>query len=570
MVTATVTDGPHTATRSFTWTVTPETVAPVVAITSPTGAATHATSGTTLALTGAASDNVGVTEVGWTNSRGGSGVATGTTSWSVAAVALQSGVNVLTVTARDAAGNTATALLTVTRNAAPVLAPVADQVSEEGQPVSLQLSASDGDGDMLTFGAMGLPPGVGVVVSTGLITGTPADAGVYPVSVTVSDGLLTATQSFTWTVTAETAAPVVAITSPTSALTWTTAGATLVLAGTASDNVGVTDVSWTNSRGGSGVATGTTSWSVAAVTLQSGTNVLTVTARDAAGNMATDVLAVTMNTAPTLAAVSNQSSVQGLATMLQLGGSDADGDALTYGATGLPAGLSINASTGLIIGTPSAAGTFAVASTVTDGLQTATRSFTWTVTEETVAPEVAITAPTSAASWTATGTTMTLAGTASDNVGVTEVSWTNSRGGSGVASGATSWAISGIVLQTGTNVLTVTARDAAGNAAIDTLTVTYDGSGPLRVQSLTSSHPAPQRVGTTVAFTAQAAGGTGPYQYQWHVYDGRRWRAVTAWTSSSQFSWRPGRANSRYQIRVVVRGTGDATAAATMPFPIVR
>ena len=54
-----------------------------------------------------------MTQVSWSNDRGGSGTATGTGPWS-ASVALQSGVNVVTVTARDAAGNTSTAVLTVT------------------------------------------------------------------------------------------------------------------------------------------------------------------------------------------------------------------------------------------------------------------------------------------------------------------------------------------------------------------------------------------------------------------------------------------------------------------------
>jgi hypothetical protein len=53
-------------------------------------------------------------------------------------------------------------------------------------------------------------------------------------------------------------------------------------------------VSWSNSKGGSGVATGTTSWSVAAVSLQPGANVITVTAKDAAGNVGTDVLTITL------------------------------------------------------------------------------------------------------------------------------------------------------------------------------------------------------------------------------------------------------------------------------------
>jgi hypothetical protein len=49
------------------------------------------------------------------NSRGGSGTASGTTNWS-ATVALLTGSNVITVTARDAAGNQHTDTLTITRN----------------------------------------------------------------------------------------------------------------------------------------------------------------------------------------------------------------------------------------------------------------------------------------------------------------------------------------------------------------------------------------------------------------------------------------------------------------------
>ena len=55
-----------------------------------------------------------MTQVTWANNRGGSGTARGTASWTVNGIVLQSGVNVLTVTARDAAGNTSTDALTVT------------------------------------------------------------------------------------------------------------------------------------------------------------------------------------------------------------------------------------------------------------------------------------------------------------------------------------------------------------------------------------------------------------------------------------------------------------------------
>src|SRR5207249_10784415 len=91
-----------------------DTMRPTVAITSTTFGATFSTSNPLLALRGSASDNVGVTQVTWANSRGGSGTATGTTSWAASGIGLQAGTNVLTVTARDAANNTRTATLTVT------------------------------------------------------------------------------------------------------------------------------------------------------------------------------------------------------------------------------------------------------------------------------------------------------------------------------------------------------------------------------------------------------------------------------------------------------------------------
>jgi|GEM_PF-800862 len=89
-----------------------------------------------------------------------------------------------------------------------------------------------------------------------------------------------------------------------------------------------------------------------------------------------------------------------------------------------------------------------------------------------VAPVIGINAPTSSSTYSTTSSTLNLAGTASDNIGVTSLSWSNNRGGSGTTTVAANWSINGITLFNGTNVLTVTAKDAANNAATATLTVT--------------------------------------------------------------------------------------------------
>ncbi|PYC66369.1 hypothetical protein C7C46_31455 [Streptomyces tateyamensis] len=77
----------------------------------------------------------------------------------------------------------------------------------------------------------------------------------------------------------------------------------------------------------------------------------------------------------------NQSGTVQTAASLQLHASDsASGQTLAYSAAGLPAGLSINAATGLISGTPTAAGTSNVTVTATDSTgASGTTAFTWTV-----------------------------------------------------------------------------------------------------------------------------------------------------------------------------------------------
>jgi len=81
----------------------------------------------------------------------------------------------------------------------------------------------------------------------------------------------------------------------------------------------------------------------------------------------------------------SQTGKVGTAASLQISASDsASGQTLTYSATGLPAGLSISASTGLISGTPTASGSSSVTVTAKDTTgASGSAGFTWTVSAAT-------------------------------------------------------------------------------------------------------------------------------------------------------------------------------------------
>src|SRR5487761_1862932 len=168
-----------------------------------------------------------------------------------------------------------------------------NQTTFLGTAASLQVQASDSaSGQTLTYSATGLPAGLSINSSTGLISGTPTTAQTTSVTVTAKDTTgASGSAAFTWTI------------SP---------------------------------------ATG---------------NTVTVTNPG------------------------NQAGTVGIAVSLQIHATDsASGQTLTYSATGLPAGLSINSSTGLISGTPTTAQTTSVTVTAKDTTgASGSASFTWTV-----------------------------------------------------------------------------------------------------------------------------------------------------------------------------------------------
>lgn len=134
-------------------------------------------------------------------------------------------------------------------------------------------------------------------------------------------------------------------------------------------------------------------------------------------------------------------------------------------------------------------------------------------------PIVSINSPTSSSTFMTDSSTINLGGTASDDKGITGVTWNNAAtSASGLASGTISWTIVGITLHSGFNDIMVTARDSDNNSGIDSITVIYAPQGELVVtgSATTSNGTKP----LSVSFTCAPSGGVSPYTYYWTFGDG--------------------------------------------------
>ena len=305
-------------------------------------------------------------------------------------------------------------------NTAPVIDPILlDQLNTENDSVSLPIAVVDPDvtdrGDVLTFGAVGLPLGLTIDPDTGEISGTVsygafegAPGGVYATTVTVTD-LADASDSasFDWTITNLNQVPVFdgPIADQISDEGAVVAGPTV--AATDPDGDGLTysaaglppDLSINSATG---QITGTVSYDAAATSPYT----VAVTVSDGTDSADTSFAWTIndVNRAPVISpdTVADQMSTVGIAiTGLQFTATDPDGDTpLTYGATGLPTGLGIDATTGLIAGTPSEAqGVTQVTVTVSDrdpsdpdGLSDSV-TFNWTVNPGAVNNPPVVTSP---------------------------------------------------------------------------------------------------------------------------------------------------------------------------------
>ncbi len=245
------------------------------------------------------------------------------------------------------------------------------------QPYSYDVEATDSDGDTLTYSLAQSPAGMTIDASSGLIQWTPGVSGAFPVSVSVSDGTLQATQVFTLTVVAPNLAPEITSTPSTSIVL----GESYQYQATATDPEG-DDITYALITGPAGMqidqATGLLTWTPAAD--QVGVHDIELSATDSWGNSASqlyqlNVTTATANELPTIQSQPGFSARIDRTYSYQLVATDPDGDTLSYSLVEGPAGMTLS-DTGLAVWTPDSEQSAPVRVRVGDGTGYVEQSWT--------------------------------------------------------------------------------------------------------------------------------------------------------------------------------------------------
>lgn len=406
----------------------------------------------------------GTGAVGWAVTAGAlpAGLTLGPTSGAITGTPTVSGSFAFTVTATDSISQTGSRAYTMSVAGVLTIAPATVANGTVGTSYLQQLTASGGTGAIawaVTAGA--LPAGLTLGPTSGAITGTPTASGSFAFTVTATDSI-SQTGSLAYTMTVAGLITVAPNTVPNG-----TVGTSYLQQLTATGGTGA--ISWAVTSGAlpGGLALGPTSGAITGTPTGAGSFSFTVTATDSLSQAGSRAYSMTVAGVLTIAPATVPNGTVGTAYSQQLtvtGGTGAIGWAVTTGA--LPGGLTLSPTTGLISGTPTAAGTFGFTVTATDSLsQTGTRTYSLQVLNV-----LTITPATLPNGIEGTQYLQTL----SAGVGASAVNWTVSAGAlpAGLTLGPTNGQIGGTPTTPGSYTFTITATDSLSQTGSRAYTVT--------------------------------------------------------------------------------------------------
>lgn len=432
-------------------TVTRDTVAPVVTISSPSNG--YLTNQSSVSISGTVTDSTVATLT-----INGSPVTVNSGGTFSQVVSLVEGMNTITIIATDVAGNVTTVTRTVKEDSTPptltIVSP-ADSLVTNQMDVNVSGTVFDSTTVTLTVN------GTQAVIGTG---------GIYQSAMALQEGFniitVIATDAagnsitVTRTVRLETTSPTLTVTSPQDSLL--TNQSTITLNGTVTDSTQVT------LRVNGSIVPVTNGTFTTSLTLAEGQNVITVTATNAAGNTITVSRHFTLYTiAPSLTITSIQDSLITNKSQIQISGTVSDSFAVT---------IQINGSS-----VPMSNGSFSTTYSLVEGMNTMTIVVTdkagnsttvvRTVRKYSVPPTIAVSYPSNG--FITNQASVTISGSVQDST-----SATLSVNGSPVTVGGDGLFSQQVSLVEGTNVCSISAVDAAGNTSARQITIIKDTTPP--------------------------------------------------------------------------------------------
>ena len=261
-------------------------------------------------------------------------------------------------------------------NGPPVLASIGNKSVNENSTLSFSISATDPDGDTITYSAQNLPTGATFVGSTFSWMPNYNQVGSYPVIFIASDGLLQNSQTITITVNNVNRSPILASTGNKSV----NENIALSFSISATDADGGTiTYSAQNLPAGATFVGQTFSWTPNFS--QAGSYPVTFIASDGLlQNSQTITITVNnVNQSPVLVPIGNKLVHTNILLAFDVNATDSDGNTITYSATGLPTGATFTGRSFRWTPDTSQIGTYYVTFIASDGLLQDSETITITV-----------------------------------------------------------------------------------------------------------------------------------------------------------------------------------------------